>query len=182
MAEEVQEEKSSKKGSNIVLIAIIGMLVFLLLIGGIFAVLLFSGGSKEEQVADTSTTQVAEETKASPKGQSKSPKERSNDFLNVGPMYPLDQFVVNLLSESGSRFLKLELNLELDNEKLSPEIDGKKPLIRDIIIRTLTSKTYEDISTAKGKERLKDEIVSRLNEVLRDGYIKNVYFTDFIVQ
>mgnify|MGYP003315247932 CR=1 FL=1 len=97
-------------------------------------------------------------------------------------MYPLDQFLVNLLSETGSRYLKMSLNIELSAETLTPEIDQKKPLLRDIIIRVLTSKTYEDISTAKGKERLKDEIVTRINETLRDGYIKNVFFTDFIVQ
>ncbi len=97
-------------------------------------------------------------------------------------MYPMDQFLVNLLSESGSRFLKTTLNLELSEQTLSPEIDKKKPLIRDIIIRTLSSKTYEDVSTSKGKERLKDELVTKINEILRDGYIKNVYFTDFIVQ
>lgn len=83
-----------------------------------------------------------------------SPKQRSNDFFNVGPMYPMDQFVVNFLSESGSRFLKTTLNLELSEQTLSPEIDKKEPLIRDIIIRNLSSKTYEDVSTSKGKERL----------------------------
>ena len=76
----------------------------------------------------------------------------------------------------------MELNLELSEEKLTMEIDQKKPLLRDIIIRTLSSKTYEDISTQKGKEHLKDELVTRINEALRDGYIKNVYFTDFIIQ
>lgn len=110
------------------------------------------------------------------------PKQRSNDYFNVGPMYPMEQFIVNLLSESGSKFLKTSMNLELSDERLTNEIDKKKPLIRDMIIRTLTAKTYEDISTTKGKERLKDEIVDRVNEALRDGYIKNVYFTDFIVQ
>ena len=97
-------------------------------------------------------------------------------------MYPLDQFLVNLLSETGSRYLKMTINIELSSELLTPEIEQKKPLLRDIVIRILSSKTYEDISTTKGKERLKDEIAAKINETLRDGYIKNVFFTDFIVQ
>ncbi|RAZ26531.1 flagellar basal body-associated protein FliL [Campylobacter hyointestinalis] len=173
MAEEAKEEVK-KKGGNVLLIAVISVLVFLLIIG--FLVVFLMLGSSDENTAEmqhqATTTQ----------GPAQSPKQRSNDFFNIGPMYPMDQFLVNLLSESGSRFLKTALNLELSEETLSPEIDKKKPLIRDIIIRTLSSKTYEDVSTAKGKERLKDELVTKINETLRDGYIKNVYFTDFIVQ
>ena len=95
----------------------------------------------------------------------------------------MDQFIVNLLSESGSRFLKTKIDLELsEGETITPEIDKKKSLIRDIIIRSLSAKTFEEVSTVKGKDRLKDEIVERINEVLVDGFIKNIYFTDFVVQ
>ncbi|CUU75777.1 flagellar basal body-associated protein FliL [Campylobacter hyointestinalis] len=174
MAEEVKEEVK-KKGGNVLLIAVIGILVFLLIIGGLVAFIML--GSSDENAA-AGQPQAA----TTAQGPAQSPKQRSNDFFNIGPMYPMDQFLVNLLSESGSRFLKTALNLELSEETLAPEIDKKKPLIRDIIIRTLSSKTYEDVSTAKGKERLKDELVTKINETLRDGYIKNVYFTDFIVQ
>ena len=175
MAEEDKnEEQMQKKGSNAVLIAVISVLVLLLAVGGLVVFLLMGSG---EETNEQQAKQAAQNMK-----KAQSPKERSNDFFNIGQMYPLEKFLVNFLSESGSRFLKMELSLELSNEKLAPEIDQKKPLIRDIIIKSLSSKTYEDISTGKGKERLKDEIVSKINEVLRDGYIKNVYFTDFIVQ
>lgn len=177
MADEENEESKSKKGGNIVLIAVISMLVILLVIGGLVVFLLMGGDDEQAKQDAANPAQSQAVAKKVP-----SPRERSNDFFNVGPMYPMNQFLVNLLSDSGSRYLKMELNLELSEEKLAAEIDQKKPLIRDIVIRTLSSKTFEDISTSKGKERLKDELVRRINEVLRDGYIKNVYFTDFIVQ
>ncbi len=175
MADEAKTTEGGSKKSPVVLIAIVGVLVFLLIIGALVAFMLV--GSSSEQKMEANQAPNSTQQQAAP-----SPKQRSNDFFNVGPMYPMDQFLVNLLSESGSRFLKTTLNLELSKQTLSPEIDKKKPLIRDIIIRTLSSKTYEDVSTSKGKERLKDELVTKINEILRDGYIKNVYFTDFIVQ
>ena len=92
------------------------------------------------------------------------------------------QFVVNLLSESGNRFLKVAVDLELSDAKLQPEMDQKKSLVRDIIIRTFSSKTFEEISTLKGKDKLKEEVLNKINENLSDGYIKNIYFTDFVVQ
>jgi flagellar FliL protein len=46
----------------------------------------------------------------------------------------------------------------------------------------LSSKTYDDIKTLEGKFQLREEIISILNQHLNSGKIKNVYFTDFIVQ
>jgi flagellar FliL protein len=61
-------------------------------------------------------------------------------------------------------------------------MDKKKSLIRDIVIRSLSSKTFEEVSTIKGKDRLKDEIVTKINDILADGQIRNIFFTDFVVQ
>jgi len=57
-----------------------------------------------------------------------------------------------------------------------------KPMIRDMIIRILSSKTVPEISTAKGKEKLKEEIKKNLNARLATGEIRNVYFTAFVIQ
>lgn len=183
MADEKEEKQEGKKGGNsLVLIIVAILLAVVLLLGGLIVVLLASGGDSGEQDPAAATTEIHAPAAQGGKPVAGAPKERSNDFLNVGPIYPLDQFLVNLLSETGSRYLKMTINIELSSELLTPEIEQKKPLLRDIVIRILSSKTYEDISTTKGKERLKDEIAAKINETLRDGYIKNVFFTDFIVQ
>ncbi len=168
--EEVVEKKS---GGNMVLIIVIVLLVLLLVGGGLAAYFLLSG-SNEAAVDAT-----APQTKTMP---TKRITKRSTDYLTIGPMYPMSQFIVNLLSENGTRFLKTTIDLEMDKPELSAELDKKKPLIRDIIIRVLSSKTFEEVSTMKGKSRLKDEIVSKINDVLADGQIKNIFFTDFVVQ
>lgn len=173
--EQKEEVKSDKKsGGKMMLIIIIVLILLILIGGGLAAFFLLSG--EEEVVSQTPQQQtVSKRAKGSN-------SVRSTNLLTIGPMYPMDQFVVNLLSESGSRFLKTSLNIELDSEELSGELDSKKAAIRDIIIRTLSSKTFEEVSTMKGKERLKDEIVERINEILADGQIKNIFFTDFVVQ
>lgn len=74
------------------------------------------------------------------------------------------------------------MSLELDGEELIAELDTKTPLLRDIIIRVLSSKSIEEISTIKGKETIKEQIVSEINTRIKDGKIKNVYFVDFVVQ
>jgi len=166
-----EEEKTEKSGgNNIVLILIIVLLVLLLAIGGVVAYLMLSGGDEENP--DTTVKQEKVEKKS---------RRKIND-LTVGPMYPLDKFTVNLLSENGGRYLVAKIDLEQDSEELTPELDRKVSLIRDIIISILSSKTVEEISTSKGKMKLKEEIINQINRYLEDGEIKRVYFTNFVIQ
>ena len=172
--EEKQEEtKEKKSGSNIVLIVIIVLLVLILIGGGIAAYFLLSDNG------DTTQPQVAQQTQMQAKKQKIN---RNSNLLEIGPIYPLDQFIVNLLSQGGAKFLKTKMDLELSGPELTAELDKKKPLIRDIVIRTLSSKTYQEVSTNRGKEKLKDELVDKINAVLADGQVKNIFFTEFVVQ
>lgn len=179
MAEEKKEEtgteESGKKKSNVLLFVIIGVLLLILIIGGVVAFLLMGN----EDAAAAKSAPTAKEASAGGSSES-TPSDAS--LTEVGLMYPLDGFTVNLLSESGRRYLKVEMNLEIEGEELSAELDTKKPVLRDIIIRILSSKSLEEISTIKGKEKLKEQIVNELNMHLKDGKVKNVYFTDFVVQ
>jgi len=176
VAEEEEKEESKEEGGgkskNMMLIIIIVVLVFVLIIGAVAAFLL--SGDDEEQQMEQSEPSARE---ASPMKQKK-----RIASLTVGPMYPLDNFIVNLLSDSGRRFLKTQINLEMDTEDLAAELDSKIPVVRDVIIKVLTSKTLEEISTAKGKEKLKDTLLNQINMRLKDGEINNVYFTEFVIQ
>lgn len=172
--EETAEEPKKKSGGKMLIIIIIVLILLILVGGGLAAFLMLSG--------DDSSSQLPQQNMQNRPVKAKGSSARSTNLLTIGPMYPMDQFVVNLLSESGSRFLKTSLDIELSSEELSAEMDKKKPAIRDIIIRTLSSKTFEEVSTMKGKERLKDEVVQKINEILADGQVRNIFFTDFVVQ
>lgn len=51
-----------------------------------------------------------------------------------------------------------------------------------VIIRILTSKTLEEISSKKGKQKVSDQIMDTLNAMISDGQIKGIYFTEFVIQ
>ncbi len=177
---EVVEKKSG--GSNILLIVIAVMLALMLIGGAVGAYLLLS--EDEAVIADANSAKQSQQLEEAPaaKAAPVATSVRKSDYTNIGQMYPLDQFIVNLFSEDGSRYLKATMNLELSVPELATELDSKKPLIRDIIIKALSAKSYEEISTIAGKENLKDEIVANVNAVLKDGQINNVFFTDFVIQ
>lgn len=186
--EDLPEGGEKKKSGNLLLIIIIAVLFLIIIIGGIIAFMMM--GSHEEEAGAAKTTKEASahgdkkatEAAATEGEHADSGDSHGDSSTEVGIMFPLDLFTVNLLSESGRRYLKVEMNLELEGEELAIELEKKKPVLRDIIIRILSSKSLEEISTAKGKESLKEQIVSELNKRVKDGKIKNVYFVDFVVQ
>ncbi len=176
VAQNMEVEVEKKGGSNIILIVLASVLFLILLGGGVAGYLLLSEDTEVINDANRATQAHVVQKKTTTKSV------RGTDYTQIGQMYPMDQFVVNLYSESGSRYLKAALNFELAGEELAAELDAKKPLIRDIIIKALSAKTYEEVSTIKGKENLKDEIVLNVNEVVSDGQINNLFFTDFVIQ
>lgn len=97
---------------------------------------------------------------------------------------PLEEFVVNLKPNDHKRFLKANMSLMFESkgkekgEFLEENID----LIRDEVIAILREKTAEDFLEVENTKALKEEIVEKLNTSLGANIIKDVYFTDLVVQ
>ena len=164
MADEDKKEKEKggetppKKGSNMKWI-IIGVVVLLVLGGsGFFGWKTFLNPAKD--VSEGSSSMRVE----------------------IGPLFPLDVFIVNLAGTAGERYLKVNLELELKNSSLIAELEKRKPQVKDTILLLLSSKTFEDVATFRGKTKIRSEITARLNGILAPGSIKKVYFTEFVVQ
>ncbi|NIQ00944.1 MAG: hypothetical protein GWM98_11445, partial [Nitrospinaceae bacterium] len=82
----------------------------------------------------------------------------------------------------GNRILKVTVTLELNNPATRPEVHSNMQKILDSILVLLSSKTFEDVYSVQGKYKLKDEITTRVNRFLTMGHVKEVYFSEFIIQ
>ena len=102
--------------------------------------------------------------------------------IQVGPLHPLDTFIVNLADEGGNRYLRTKMNLELKDEESNLMVQERLPMIRNSILMILPTKTYTDIATVEGKSALRDEMVTKLNAFLAPGSVTNIYFTEFVIQ
>lgn len=100
----------------------------------------------------------------------------------VGSMRPLDPFLANLADENVQRYLKMSLQVEFVDAEPPAAFEARLPQTRDVILTLVTSKTFSDIRTPEGKERLREDIIDRINHVLAHDAVKSVYFTEFIVQ
>jgi len=100
----------------------------------------------------------------------------------IGEILPLDPFVVNLADPSGKRYLKVKVELELDSPVAAEKAKQVAPKLRDMVIMMLTSLSFEEVMTPEGKIRIRDELLERFNQIMRPDRIKNIYFTEFVVQ
>jgi flagellar protein FliL len=97
-------------------------------------------------------------------------------------VFNLEPFIVNLQDNSGTRYLKLTINLELEPNGTVTELQSQTAQIRDSLIILLSSKGYADIGTVEGKYQMRDEIVARVNQFLHKSKVKTAYFTEFVIQ
>jgi flagellar FliL protein len=101
---------------------------------------------------------------------------------DFGQIFDLDTFVVNLGDQGGKRYLKTKIALEYGSDAVGKEMITRLPQLRDMILLLLSSKNLDQIQDIDGKIALRNELLSRINQVLQQGRVKNLYFTEFVIQ
>lgn len=183
MAEEENEETTEADGNSgsdkkkkLLLIAG-GVLLLCIAIGAPVAIMLMKGGAETDDAhlsGDAAHTEndlqlegIADED------------ELEEDEEALGAIFPLETFVVNL-AEKG--YLRCQMQLEFETRDVPKRFYVRLVPIRDQIITLLNSKKRSDLLSAKGVDQLKEEVKEVANEVLRRADVRNVYFTQFVVQ
>jgi flagellar FliL protein len=107
---------------------------------------------------------------------------------------PLEPFLVNLADKDASRFLRVSLQLVVDNKEFGEAMTAKgghggadahavvKAKLRSAVLELLTTQTSEHLVTPEGKAELKKKIAEHASEVLEETEVVDVLFTDFVVQ
>jgi len=179
VSEDVQEEIPKKKKSKKLLIIIIVVILLIVIGVGVFFMFFTSSSKKSKQ---DNTNSVSHSRKIQSSNKNNIEIGNTVSLAKVGVLFPLDTFIVNLVSSNHQRYLKTQMSLELSNKDLAAELKAKKAVIRNRVIGVLSSKTYQQISTIAGKNKLAQEIANAINPMLSDGSIEGVFFTEFVVQ
>lgn len=98
-------------------------------------------------------------------------------------IFTMDKFTVNLNGEP-RRTIQIEVSLEMLGQEGFEEVINteNRAKARDKIVRILNDKTFADIESIQGKLFLKDRIAMEVNGLLSQGVVKDVYFSNFVVQ
>ena len=174
MAEKKEEPKVEETKSKKKLFIIIGAAALVVLIAAGVAgyFLLKKDGPAGEHEAGQEAT--AEHGEAGKPGEA--PK------VVIGPMVNIEEFIVNIIGEENSHYVKASMSFEMTTAAAVEEANSRMPQIRDAVLLLIGNKTFEELQDLQGKKQLKAEITSKVNAFLQTGQIKAIYFTDFVVQ
>ena len=164
-SEEGQQSNSSQKLVSLVLVLNIIVL-------GVIAAFVWMNLSKSKQAVSLADVEAAKNATEA---------EGAEDEI-VESKFVKESFTVNLADSSGSHFAKVDVEIEVADDFVREELVRLKPRIRDFIVVVLSSKTYDQIASVDGRDFLREEIRNKINGYLTKGQVKNVYFTQFIIQ
>ena len=72
--------------------------------------------------------------------------------------------------------------VETTDRDLLQVFEEKNVILRDRVIKTLISKTPDDVLTPDGQQNLRQELIDIVAEAVGSDDVTNVYFIDYIVQ
>jgi flagellar protein FliL len=97
-----------------------------------------------------------------------------------GLLYPIDPFTANLAQGDGpKRYIRISLVLKFTKETKKEEVDARKPQISDAIISMLNAKKPEELLKREGKDYLREEIKTAINNFLIDGHLEDIFYVGF---
>lgn len=121
-----------------------------------------------------------------------------------GVMFNMSTKIINLADPSGRKYIRLTIVLEFAPPKeattakssgsghgaeaasatddFAAQINARMPIMDDAVITLLSTKSFDELYTAEGKERLRQELMQAIAERVPEYSLISIYFTEFVVQ
>ncbi len=100
----------------------------------------------------------------------------------TGVVFALDPIIANLNEPGETRYLKVTVQLEIRDALQQPHVEAQKVAVRDRVLMDLSNLTAEQTRTVEQKRAIQQELLEAVNDIVGSEIIRNVYFTEFVVQ
>ncbi len=183
-----EEEKQGGGSRKFLILAGLGLL---LLLGGGGAAAYFLGFFGGAAHAEAEDAAADEARSTSHEGETAVPGEHEGGAAGEGEaasepavvFVELPDVLVNLKSTGRRmRYLKLKVALEVTDEAVAERIRALTPRVMDSLQLYLRALSVEDLRGAVGMERLKEELLARVNRAVRPDRAEDVLFKEILVQ
>jgi len=168
--EEGEEDEEKSGGLNKKLLLVLVPVLLLAVGGGLYFTGVIGGGAKDE-------THIEGEEHAGEDHHEEEEKEKTN-----AAFFALPDFIVNLSSAGGARFLKLRVQLEIADEKDLAAIEAVTPRVIDQFQTYLREMRVEDLRGSAGIYRLRQELLYRVNIAAHPVKVTDVLFQEMLIQ
>lgn len=79
-------------------------------------------------------------------------------------------------------FIKISFTIQTDGKDSKEELEKRNFQVNNIIITELSELTAEQFEGKQGKENLQKKLKTRIDSIMQEGTIENVYITSSIIQ
>lgn len=176
--DESEEEKKSQP-SMMKLIIIMSVVFVVLLAISITAVVLIMGGDDQPESIETTEEQLVEEKKEEAK--EKIEEQGKAIFYTIRPV-----FVVNFQKSKRAKYLQVSVDVMARSEEAIEYVENYLPLIKNDLVVLFASQSFEDLRSADGKEKLRQDALKKIQSILQketgEPWVENVLFTSFVMQ
>lgn len=165
MVEETPSKPKAKKGKSKLLI--VGVPVVLIQLAAAYLLInwLFVDKMPEKEQKEVSVEKKKEKTK-------------------FGLPYSIENLTINIPTEERrNTYMVANIGFECEDDKTVAELTLRNNQIKDIIISTLMSKKKNQLMDSKFvDDTLKSELRDKINDILMDGSVLNIFFGSRIIQ
>ncbi|MFT8319503.1 MAG: flagellar basal body-associated protein FliL [Bacillus sp. (in: firmicutes)] len=91
----------------------------------------------------------------------------------------IPEITTNLASDS---FIRISFKIQTDSKKAKEELEKRDFQVQNIIIQELSEKTEQDLKGKKGQLDLENDLKDKINELMQNGEIVQVYITNSLLQ
>ncbi|MEY9969888.1 flagellar FliL protein [Lysinibacillus sp. RC46] len=140
--------------NNKVLTMIIIVLVAIILIGGICFVL-FTQFNKPAKSLEPTIDEIVEASVEIP------------------------EITTNL---ADNKIVRFSLKIQTSNKDAAAELTKRDFQVKNIVIQELSEMEQKDLEGKQGKQVFQKSLKTKINELMQEGEIQEVYFTSFITQ
>ncbi|REL38673.1 hypothetical protein DYD21_01615 [Rhodohalobacter sp. SW132] len=103
-------------------------------------------------------------------------------FAPTPGSYTMEELVVNPAGSNGQRFLVVQVNLELRDEKHAELIEKNIQKVKHGMIEVLSSRTVYQLNTFEEREILRSELAEVTNNAIGVHSVRNLYYIRYVMQ
>ncbi|MCP3941206.1 MAG: flagellar basal body-associated FliL family protein [Desulfobacteraceae bacterium] len=164
-------------GAKKKLVLISGIILFFVVILGVVGSLFFGGSPEDSNVSnDISVTQAARVSG----GSVKTDIITTIVFENIIELEPFER--IRLKSNSVMGLVSLDLSMELIDLSYKEQVVSMQEKIRKIIIGQVREMRWLELRNPEGKIHLKYELLKKFNALFPKVMVRDIYFTNLIMQ
>ena len=181
--ENTQEVKKSSDGKGLLIVLLVLVIVLIMAVaGGTYFLLDKISSTSQAANGETQTEEVVQK----PSGSSS-----STLALNSDAKFKADvnELVLNLTDSKGrEKVMKLSFSIRSSDQNIEKLVQDYLAEITDVVITQVSARSSEELLTVGGKNLLKDELISEINNVLNyftksnSNVVSNILFTTFVIK